>query len=114
MRYTLPDGRCLEVMESVHMADGLGGEVWEGARYLCKHLEQLSHEGKLQGTRVLEVGGGTGLCSLVAAALGAKLVVVTDEFPDLLLKNVASFLDMRAPDDNHCSAGELVAEGLTW
>eukprot|EP00929_Paragymnodinium_shiwhaense_P113257 TRINITY_DN81515_c0_g1_i1.p1 TRINITY_DN81515_c0_g1~~TRINITY_DN81515_c0_g1_i1.p1 ORF type:complete len:478 (-),score=133.93 TRINITY_DN81515_c0_g1_i1:43-1476(-) len=56
--------------------DATGLLVWPAARafsaHLCKHPEIVRDK------RVVELGAGTGLAGLVAAALGAKEVVMTD------------------------------------
>ena len=55
--------------------------VWDGAIALVKgHLEHAHGQGTfpLGGKRVLELGAGTGVGGLAAAALGAALTVITD------------------------------------
>jgi Lysine methyltransferase len=108
--YTLEDGTKVTVAEDIHKADGLGGEVWPGAQPLCQHLANLSKElADWQHTVVIELGAGAALVSLVAAALGAAVVLATDEYPDLLQDNIAAFtaehLQLKA---------RLQAHALTW
>jgi Lysine methyltransferase len=108
--FTLEDGTVILVAEDTHKVDGLGGEVWPGAKLLCQHLEKLSKErADWQQTSVLELGAGAALVSLVAAALGAAMVLATDEYPDLLQDNIAAFtaehIQLKA---------RLQAHALTW
>ena len=56
-------------------ASGVGGEVWPAAEFLCRWLRE--HADDVRGSRVLELGAGTGACGIYAAALGAN-VVLTD------------------------------------
>ncbi|KAK1940187.1 Protein-lysine methyltransferase METTL21E [Phytophthora citrophthora] len=77
----------VRVVQDTTKVDGLGGEVWAGALILCEFLQKNSHD-MVQGRDVIELGAGCGLCGLVAAALSAKSVVLTDEYPDLLEKNI--------------------------
>ncbi|POM69922.1 Hypothetical protein PHPALM_13744 [Phytophthora palmivora] len=71
---------CIRVVQDTTKVDGLGGEVWVGALVLCEFLEAHDQE-VVQGRDVIELGAGCGLCGLVAATLGAKTVVLTDEYP---------------------------------
>jgi predicted nicotinamide N-methyase len=57
------------------------GVVWPSARGLAEHLSQAGREA-LEGRRLLEVGCGLAVPSLVAARLGAR-VVATDFHPDI-------------------------------
>ncbi|KAI3394410.1 hypothetical protein diail_2822 [Diaporthe ilicicola] len=54
--------------------------LWNGSRVAAQYFE-ADPEGTVRGRTVLELGAGAGLPSLVAAALGARRVVMTD-FPD--------------------------------
>jgi len=56
--------------------DATGLLVWPAARAFSAHL--CLHPEIVRGKRVVELGAGTGLAGLVAAALGAKEVVMTD------------------------------------
>uniref|UniRef100_A0A8C7ZHG0 Protein N-lysine methyltransferase METTL21A n=1 Tax=Oryzias sinensis TaxID=183150 RepID=A0A8C7ZHG0_9TELE len=73
---------------------------------MCVYLELGKLE--LKGKRVIELGAGTGLVSIVAALLGAH-VTVTDRLPalDFLSANVKANL----PPDSHDAA---VISELTW
>lgn len=53
--------------------------LWPAAHGLARHL--WSHRAELRGARVLELGCGLGLPSVLAARLGAR-VVATDFHPD--------------------------------
>jgi protein-lysine N-methyltransferase EEF2KMT len=74
------------------------GDVGGCGRFVCPAAEALSHllasgTVPVQGQRVLELGGGIGLCGMVAAAMGAKEVLVTDYQQDCLdaaVENAAS------------------------
>eukprot|EP01105_Mastigella_eilhardi_P015869 TRINITY_DN3631_c0_g1_i7.p1 TRINITY_DN3631_c0_g1~~TRINITY_DN3631_c0_g1_i7.p1 ORF type:complete len:318 (-),score=51.99 TRINITY_DN3631_c0_g1_i7:38-991(-) len=52
-----------------------GLTVWPAALLLCEHLV-AHHRGRLRA--VLELGAGTGLCSLMASWLGASVTFATD------------------------------------
>ncbi|POS77867.1 nicotinamide N-methyltransferase [Diaporthe helianthi] len=54
--------------------------LWNGSRVAAQYFE-ADPAGTVAGRNVLELGAGAGLPSLVAAALGASRVVMTD-FPD--------------------------------
>mmetsp|Transcript_40358 Transcript_40358/g.84649 ORF Transcript_40358/g.84649 Transcript_40358/m.84649 type:complete len:254 (-) Transcript_40358:669-1430(-) len=80
--------RLLEAAElASHTADYMRGQsidpfgliCWPGAQSLSSELVRLSKKrsGNLEGMCVLEIGCGSGLCSLTAAMLGAK-VIATD------------------------------------
>ncbi|CAK0826739.1 unnamed protein product [Prorocentrum cordatum] len=56
--------------------DATGGLVWPSAHALSAHL--CARPELVRGRRVVELGAGTGLVGLVAAALGAEEVVLTD------------------------------------
>eukprot|EP00747_Dinoflagellata_sp_TGD_P218491 gnl/TRDRNA2_/TRDRNA2_90733_c1_seq1.p1 gnl/TRDRNA2_/TRDRNA2_90733_c1~~gnl/TRDRNA2_/TRDRNA2_90733_c1_seq1.p1 ORF type:complete len:485 (+),score=83.94 gnl/TRDRNA2_/TRDRNA2_90733_c1_seq1:69-1457(+) len=56
--------------------DATGHVVWPAAHALATHL--CAHKQLVEGRRVVELGAGTGLVGLVAAALGAQEVILTD------------------------------------
>eukprot|EP01038_Epipyxis_sp_PR26KG_P005780 gene5780-7978_t len=58
---------------------GTGTLVWPAAHVLSKYLEKRFTNGGLFGKTVCDIGSGTGCTGLVAAALGAKLVTLTDQ-----------------------------------
>lgn len=58
-------------------ADLTGMRIWESSRVLARYLQSLHAKGALQGRSACELGAGTGLTGLVAAAMGMD-VVLTD------------------------------------
>ncbi|CEG45801.1 Putative N2,N2-dimethylguanosine tRNA methyltransferase [Plasmopara halstedii] len=85
--FRLNSDTCIQVVQDTSKVDGMGGEVWAGALILCEFLTK-HNKNVVHGREVIELGAGCGLCGLVAASLGAKLVVLTDEYPDLLAENI--------------------------
>jgi len=64
----------------VHEA-GPGGRVWESAPRLARFLtSDYFGDGSFVGKRLLELGAGTGLCGIVAANLGATVVLTDKKF----------------------------------
>ncbi|CAM9536576.1 unnamed protein product, partial [Hapterophycus canaliculatus] len=65
----------------------VGSIVWDAEIILAHYLDQ-AYGSRLSGMRVLELGAGTGLAGIVAARLGAS-VVLTDQSKLLptLMKN---------------------------
>jgi len=55
-----------------------GRRVWPGSVLLALAMTGGEASALLKGSAVLELGSGSGLASIVAAKLGASLVVVTD------------------------------------
>lgn len=67
-------GAMLRLRQTEH---SIGTCVWTAAILLSKFLEHDGSALPLAGRRVVELGAGTGLCGIVAACLGAR-VVLTD------------------------------------
>ena len=64
----------------------VGLQVWRGSLLLADYL--LAHHSDLDiaNAKVIELAAGTGITSLVSAALGAKSVLCTGEEYDKLIK----------------------------
>jgi predicted nicotinamide N-methyase len=58
------------------------GVIWPAARGLAEIMAQKGARGELKGAKILEIGCGLALPSLVAAKFGAQ-VVATDSHPDV-------------------------------
>ena len=59
-----------------HGTDDDGDEIWPCAAALCRW--QSRHADQIKGKSVLELGAGSGVCGVYAAACGAARVVLTD------------------------------------
>ncbi|XP_051840120.1 protein-lysine methyltransferase METTL21E-like [Antechinus flavipes] len=62
--------------------DCYGAVVWPSALVLCHFLETNSKQYNLTDKNVIEIGAGTGLVSIVASLLGAR--VIATDLPNLL------------------------------
>jgi predicted nicotinamide N-methyase len=76
--FRLGNGMSVQYVDDTTMQQG---RAWECSLRLCRVLEV--REGLCKGARVLELGCGLGVPGLVAARLGAALVLLTD-MPDVL------------------------------
>ncbi|XP_046508222.1 protein N-lysine methyltransferase METTL21D isoform X2 [Equus quagga] len=103
------DGTELRLQQ--YGSGGVGCVVWDAAIVLCKYLETPGFSGEgahaLSRRSVLELGSGTGAVGLMAATLGAD-VVVTDleELQDLLKRNINM--------NKHLVTGSVQAKVLKW
>lgn len=96
---------------------------------MAQHFE--THPSLVQGRTVLELGAGAGLPSIVAAALGARRVVVTDypdpELLETMWRNVRGCELIPGVGDQEGEGGQeeeeeggkekelpIVVEGLVW
>ncbi|XP_028637108.1 protein-lysine methyltransferase METTL21C [Grammomys surdaster] len=67
-------GKKIIIQESI---ENYGTVVWPGATALCQYLEDHTEELNLQDAKILEIGAGPGLVSIVSSLLGAQ-VTATD------------------------------------
>ncbi|XP_056416466.1 protein-lysine methyltransferase METTL21C [Hyla sarda] len=67
------------IQESI---ENYGGVIWPAAKALCYFLEEKKDGFNLKDKKILEIGSGTGLVSIVACILGAR--VIATDLPDLL------------------------------
>ncbi|XP_045422862.1 protein-lysine methyltransferase METTL21C [Lemur catta] len=72
-------GKKIVIQESI---ESYGAVVWPGATALCHYLEEHTDELNLQDAKILEIGAGPGLVSIVASILGAQ--VTATDLPDVL------------------------------
>ncbi|KAJ9605489.1 Protein N-terminal and lysine N-methyltransferase efm7 [Cladophialophora chaetospira] len=109
VEYALEDGRALQLRLIGH-SPLWGHLLWNAGQVVARYLENNARS-LVQNKSVLELGAGAGLPSLVAAILGARLVVVTDYPENELIVNLRYNIE-------HCSALEnksnTVAEGYLW
>ncbi|KAG8452077.1 hypothetical protein GDO86_004028, partial [Hymenochirus boettgeri] len=72
-------GQEIKIVEST---DFYGATVWPSALVLCYYLEKHEKQIFLEDKNVIEIGAGTGLASIVACLLGAR--VTATDMKDLL------------------------------
>ena len=85
-----------------------GVVVWDAAIVLTKYLETISE--KLKGSKIVELGAGTGAVGLSAAVLGAASVILTDqeELVEFLNHNIDLNKDILGQEN------DVVAMPLKW
>ncbi|XP_006773820.1 PREDICTED: protein-lysine methyltransferase METTL21D isoform X2 [Myotis davidii] len=101
------DGTALRLQQ--YGSGGVGCVVWDAAIVLSKYLETPGFAGDgahaLRRRSVLELGAGTGAVGLMAATLGAD-VVVTD------LEELQDLLKMNINMNKHLVTGSVQAKSL--
>lgn len=88
---------------------GPGCVVWEAGECLAEYLRRQGSDA-IRGKRVLELGSGTGVAGICAAALGAR-VVVTDTAPVLPFLSTNASRHQELVQAHH---GSLWAVALDW
>ena len=86
-----------------------GNHLWNGARWMSDYIE--GHRDEFAGKRILELGAGAGLPSILAAKAGARMVVCTD-YPDReLVANIECNIQslLTAEEQTRCRAA-----GYLW
>lgn len=73
---------CVLQQAAATLSDGTGFERWAAPETLCRTLAR--HPALVRGRRVVELGAGVGTCGLLAGALGAAAVALTDVCPHVL------------------------------
>eukprot|EP00466_Bigelowiella_natans_P012985 jgi/Bigna1/72454/fgenesh1_pg.20_\ len=98
-----------EVANSGH--DGTGLVIWDGSVVLGKYLEHSFQKNEeIKGSKILELGSGTGLVAISAACLGAEVWATDLEYS---LKNLR--INARRNSDAIKNAGgTLHVEELDW
>ncbi|XP_039274165.2 protein N-lysine methyltransferase METTL21D-like [Styela clava] len=88
----------------------VGCVVWDAALVLAYYLQtQKARDHFVRNKNVIELGAGTGIVGLVAAACGAKLVILTDlpELLPLLQKNVVENQEVFKENDRNVNIFQL-------
>ncbi|CAH0518512.1 unnamed protein product [Peronospora belbahrii] len=107
-------GRMVYIEEVGNSGQGTGLTTWDGSVILAKYLEHQRHH-EIAGTRVVELGAGTGLVGISAALLGAQEVLLTDldYVVENLAKNVAETMKLAANAGQHLNC-HLSTRVLDW
>lgn len=71
--YELNDGQILKINQNE--TGDVGCVVWDAAIVLSKYMETDSFKKvlTLNGSNILEIGAGTGLCGIVSACFGYEI-----------------------------------------
>ncbi|XP_067322956.1 protein-lysine methyltransferase METTL21E-like isoform X1 [Anolis sagrei] len=72
-------GHKIKIREGI---DSYGAVVWPSALVLCHFLEKNVKSYNIDDKNVIEIGAGTGLVSIVASLLGAR--VIATDLPELI------------------------------
>lgn len=83
-------------------------DIWPGAIMMCDHL--CSNSDMCKGKRVIELGAGAALPSVVALSLGAARVVATDYPSQDILDNIVEVFN----NNGYCDRVVADVCGLSW
>ncbi|XP_038614725.1 protein-lysine methyltransferase METTL21C [Tachyglossus aculeatus] len=98
-------GKKIIIQESI---ENYGSVVWPGALALCQYLEEHPEEFRFQGAKVLEIGAGPGLVSIVVSILGAY--VTATDLPDVLGNLQYNLLQ----NTQNCTPHQPEVKELVW
>lgn len=87
-----------------------GDHLWNGGKWLANHLE--FNPELIKDKRIIELGAGAGLPSLIASNLNAKFVTCTD-YPDMeLIDNLSHNFEINCLES--VKAGRTHVAGFLW
>lgn len=118
--FTTKDGDVVD-LHLVGYSPTEAHHLWNGSRVAAQYFE-ADPAGTVKDRNVLELGAGAGLPSLVAAALGARRVVMTD-FPDAdilatMEKNIAECRIIPPAageaEGGRTKADVIISKGFVW
>lgn len=85
----------------------VGCVVWDAALLLAKYLDFNCQQLTLQSANVVELGAGTGFCGLMAAALGAQVLITDLSYcVDIMRRNVSK--------NKHLVGNRIRVEEFDW
>ncbi|CAN9507239.1 unnamed protein product [Ophioblennius macclurei] len=99
-------GQNILIHESI---DSFGAVMWPAALALCSFLEKNKKTVNLEGKEVLELGAGTGLVTIVASLLGAR--VTATDLPDILSNLLANVMRNTRGRCRHTPQVEVLSWG---
>ncbi|TPX48693.1 hypothetical protein SeLEV6574_g01899 [Synchytrium endobioticum] len=85
----------------------VGSQVWLGSLLLLDYLYHIKAD--IRHSTVLEIGAGTGLCSIYSSKLGARLVYCTDIRQGMDQFSLLDLIRLNV-EDNNCSSNVLILE----
>uniref|UniRef100_H3GLQ5 FAM86 N-terminal domain-containing protein n=1 Tax=Phytophthora ramorum TaxID=164328 RepID=H3GLQ5_PHYRM len=108
------DGRVVHIEEVGNSGKGTGLTTWDGSVVLAKYIEHQRRD-DVAGSRIVELGAGTGLVGISAALLGARQVILTDldYVVDNLAKNVAETMKLAASEGKPVES-DVSTQVLNW
>lgn len=87
----------------------MGSKIWDGSIAMCDYLAKLDAAELEPRARVLELGAGVGLCSIVARRLfphvGSVIVSDREENRELIVRNIAK---------NHMADADIRFQPVDW
>lgn len=121
-RFPLPDDSFVEICEDfsdqVEDEDGISNYstysnvLWDGCLFLSALLRQQPW--RVRGRRVLEIGSGLGLPSIVAAALGGRSVATEQQPLTLLTREAKRNADLVRRAAETWEGASLEVQELDW
>ncbi|KAF4038680.1 Lysine methyltransferase [Phytophthora infestans] len=108
------DGRVVYIGEIGNSGKGTGLTTWDGSVVLAKYLE-YQRRSNIAGSRVIELGAGTGLVGISAALLEARQVILSDlsYVVDNLAKNIAETMKL-AENTGRPITSDVSTQVLDW
>ncbi len=87
-------------------------DIWPGSLVLADYLQEICICDKhIRGKRVIELGAGAALPSIVSACIGAQFVCITDYPAAGVIENITNVLEHNSiPTSVACAAGHIWGE----
>lgn len=107
--------KSIEILEKPNVISAWGHtshRTWEAGLHLACHLKDLEISRHIIGKRVLELGSGTGLLSLLCVSMGAEHVLSTDGDDEALTRQRKSI--QRNASDLPRATSVIDVQRLMW